>query len=236
MIIKNSLTLDLAHRGATPRMDAVQNDANSRIVEILLLENGAVWPIPENISTAVFFSKPDGTAGIYDVLPNGNTACGISGNTVTFILAPQMLTVPGLVRASVVLIRDSVQLATFPLDILVEAMPGADAQPSENYYRYTTFEELNNAIGDLNDLHTEDKSSLVAAVNEIVSKGGTGTVRSVNGIGPDEAGNVTLEITGGFSGSWNDLSDKPAIPDAVTDDHINSLIDAKLGVIENGAY
>ena len=26
------------------------------------------------------------------------------------------------------------------------------------------------------------------------------------------------------------------VPDAVTDEHINSLIDAKLGVIENGTY
>lgn len=69
-----------------------------------------------------------------------------------------------------------------------------------------------------------------------------------------------------FSGSYNDLTDKPTIPaalpnpnaltftgavtgtydgssaktinipSAVTDDHINSLIDAKLGVIENGSY
>lgn len=39
-----------------------------------------------------------------------------------------------------------------------------------------------------------------------------------------------------FSGSYNDLSDKPTIPDPVTDDHINSLIDTKLGVIENGSY
>ena len=69
-----------------------------------------------------------------------------------------------------------------------------------------------------------------------------------------------------FSGSYNDLTDKPTIPtalpnpnaitftgavtgsydgsaplsvnipSAVTDDHINSLIDTKLGVIENGSY
>lgn len=39
-----------------------------------------------------------------------------------------------------------------------------------------------------------------------------------------------------FTGSYNDLSDKPTIPSAVTDDHINSLIDTKLGVIENGTY
>lgn len=236
MIIKNTLTLDLARRHPTPRIDAVQNDANSRIVEISLMENGTEWQIPETAAPAVFFSKPDGTAGIYDVLPDGNRAIVISGNSLAFTLAPQMLTAPGLVRTSVVLIQDSVQLATFPLDILVEAMPGAGGETSEDYYRYTTFEEINNAIGDLANLRTEDKSSLVAAVNEILRKGGTGTVRSVNGIEPDEAGNVALEVPEGFSGSWNDLTDKPVIPEEVTDDHINSLIDAKLGVIENGAY
>ncbi len=39
-----------------------------------------------------------------------------------------------------------------------------------------------------------------------------------------------------FSGNYNDLTNKPTIPEAVTDAHINSLIDAKLGVIENGSY
>lgn len=34
------------------------------------------------------------------------------------------------------------------------------------------------------------------------------------------------------SGSYNDLDDKPTIPDAVTDAHINGLIDAKIGGIE----
>lgn len=40
------------------------------------------------------------------------------------------------------------------------------------------------------------------------------------------------EGKGLFSGSYNDLTDKPTIPPAVTDDHINSLIDAKLGDLE----
>ena len=35
-------------------------------------------------------------------------------------------------------------------------------------------------------------------------------------------------------GKW--VKEEVIIPDAVTDDHINSLIDAKLGVIENGTY
>lgn len=43
----------------------------------------------------------------------------------------------------------------------------------------------------------------------------------------------TGAVTGSYDGSAS-LSVK--IPSAVTDDHINSLIDTKLGVIENGAY
>ena len=44
-------------------------------------------------------------------------------------------------------------------------------------------------------------------------------VKSVNGSMPDQNGNVSI-----------------AVPETVTDAHINSLIDAKLGVIENGSY
>ena len=43
----------------------------------------------------------------------------------------------------------------------------------------------------------------------------------------------TGAVTGSYDGS-SPLSVK--IPSAVTDDHINSLIDTKLGVIENGSY
>lgn len=43
----------------------------------------------------------------------------------------------------------------------------------------------------------------------------------------------TGAVTGTYNGS-NPVSVK--IPSAVTDDHINSLIDTKLGVIENGSY
>lgn len=36
-----------------------------------------------------------------------------------------------------------------------------------------------------------------------------GAVKTVNGESPDESGNVELVIPEGFSGSWNDLTDKP---------------------------
>ena len=46
-----------------------------------------------------------------------------------------------------------------------------------------------------------------------------------------------LTFTGAVTGTYNGSAPLTVtIPSAVTDDHINSLIDAKLGVIENGAY
>ena len=46
-----------------------------------------------------------------------------------------------------------------------------------------------------------------------------------------------LTFTGAVSGSYDGSSAKTIeIPSGVTDDHINSLIDTKLGVIENGSY
>ena len=52
---------------------------------------------------------------------------------------------------------------------------------------------------------------------------------------------ILAELLGDISGNeWNamftTLAQKTDIPSAVTDDHINSMIDKKLGVIENGSY
>ena len=46
-----------------------------------------------------------------------------------------------------------------------------------------------------------------------------------------------LTFTGSVTGAYNGPAAVTVnIPSAVTDDHINSLIDTKLGVIENGSY
>lgn len=46
-----------------------------------------------------------------------------------------------------------------------------------------------------------------------------------------EAKESTWDAKSNFSGNYNDLTNKPTIPEAVTDAHINSLIDAKIGNI-----
>ena len=194
MIIKHKLKIDLVSQEVIPRLNAMHNDANSRVLEISLLESGTPWEIPTDVSAAVSYAKPDGTSGLYDTLPDGSTAYTISGNTVTIVLAPQVLTAPGLVRASIILIKNAVQLTTFPLSILVESIPGAGSEKSEDYYHYTTFDALNRAIGNLADLETENKGSLVAAINEITHGSGKGTVKTVNGLSPDENGNIEVVI------------------------------------------
>lgn len=46
-------------------------------------------------------------------------------------------------------------------------------------------------------------------------------------------GDTGIHVTTSEKNSWNSKADSSAIP---TDEHINSLIDAKLGAIENGSY
>lgn len=53
-------------------------------------------------------------------------------------------------------------------------------------------EETQEAIGDIANLDTEHKDNLVAAINELVQGGSSGTVKSVNNIEPDSEGNVAL--------------------------------------------
>lgn len=55
-----------------------------------------------------------------------------------------------------------------------------------------TIGEANQKIGNLSDLETEAKDNLVAAINEVLDGGGSGTVTSVNQVLPDEDGNVQL--------------------------------------------
>lgn len=61
--------------------------------------------------------------------------------------------------------------------------------------------------------HTLKIQSATTAVAKKIDKkflpDDIGSVKSVNGVEPDENGNIAVEIPEGFSGSWNDLIDKP---------------------------
>ena len=149
MKVIHKLSMDLARCGCRPIVGAVQGEANTRVLEVTLYNNGVAWEAPEGTTAAVAFAKPDGTRGLYDKLPDGAAATTVSGNTVEAILAPQALTCPGTVIASIVFSdTNGKTLATFPFRITVEANPAGDAGLSNDYWTKATMEEVVQAVLD----------------------------------------------------------------------------------------
>lgn len=187
MKITHSISLDFRRYKTPSQIDVVQDDTYSRYVTISLYDNEAEWPVPDGATIAVRFKKPDKTQGVYDTLPNGEVAYSIDGNVVTVGIAPQMLVAKGKVTASAVIYLGSVQLATFPFVLNVIENPAAGQSVSRDYYYLSTFAAVNEAIGDLNNLQTSTKESLVAAINELAQ----GTV--TEGVGCLESKNDTTD-------------------------------------------
>ena len=147
MTITGSLKIDLVDRVVLPPVHAVQCDANTRAVAVTLTAGGVAWEPPGEAQISVAFKKPDGKKGWYNELPDGSSACSVSGNVVTAILAPEVLTAAGKVDAVIVFQdKDLHQLATFGFVILVEPNPAAGREISNDYYNYSTMEAVNQAM------------------------------------------------------------------------------------------
>lgn len=175
MEVINKIKIDLLKPGVKPMINAMQADENSRVLEITLSANGSAWGIPDGVSFSMAYKKPDGTRGLYDTMPDGTSASSVDGNVVSIRLAPQVLTAPGTVTASVVISAGDQRISTFPIIVNVIQNPAVGAVGSEDYF-------YSSEIGNLDDLKTTDKTSLVAAINEIFSTGG----------GSNSGQNVTL--------------------------------------------
>lgn len=147
MLISTKVSFDLLKLSHPAVINAMQGDRNTRSIEAKLYSDGYPWTDTSGLTAAVAFKKPDGTSGIYDRLPNGSSAVTVSKDTITAILAPQMLTAPGKVNAAILLSDASQQnqISTFPFHVHVEANPAAEAAASDDYYNYTSWEELSNA-------------------------------------------------------------------------------------------
>lgn len=170
MEIIQKIKIDLLKPGVRPVVNVMQSDVNSRVIEIALYANSVAWEIPDGASFSVAYKKPDGTSGLYDTLPDGTSASFAKGNVLSIRLAPQMLTVPGDVASSVAIFSSDQKISTFPVVVNVVQNPAAGATESEDYYWISTLA----AIGNMDDLKTKEKSSLVAAINEIFSTGTAG--------------------------------------------------------------
>ena len=126
--------MDLNRCATTPVIHAVQDDRYSRNIELTLLSDGTAWQIPENIAVRIRYSKPDGKGGEYDTLPDGSCAYFINQHNLTVSLAPQVLTTPGAVRLSIILLLGQRQISTFSILVNVTEAVGSHHGASEDYY------------------------------------------------------------------------------------------------------
>lgn len=132
MTIIHKINMDLARCGVIPRIDAVQADKYSRVVELSLYSGGIEWIPPAETSIVVRYSRPDGKCGNYDTLPNDDIAGSIDGNTVSVKIAPQVLFTAGIAHVAVGLINGESEVNTFHLDIRIQKNPGgADLTPKD---------------------------------------------------------------------------------------------------------
>ena len=141
MQAQSQIRVDLSHSG-TQEVKAMQHDINTRVVDIQLFNADVPWQPPEGVTAAIGYEKPDHTRGLYDKLPDGTSAITLDGNVATVILAQQMLSAPGTVRACVVFNDAQLnQLSTFPFLVQVQVNPAVDAPQSENYCRLQWLED-----------------------------------------------------------------------------------------------
>ena len=136
MNVTTKIKMDMSMPDFCLKVNAVQGDAYSRSISLVLFNRVLPWIIPEDVSLAVRYAKPDGTKGYYDTLPDGTPAWSSRDNVLIVHLAPQMLTVAGQVKAQIELIQGTHMLSTFAVTVEVEANPAAGVTTSEDYINW----------------------------------------------------------------------------------------------------
>lgn len=191
MNVTHKLTIDLLTRGVANLVHAVRCDANTRAVAVTLTAGGVAWEPPANTAISVAFKKPDGKKGWYDKLPDRSPACSVSGNVVTAILAPEVLTAAGKVDAVIVFQdKDLNQLATFGFAILVEPNPAAGRGISNDYYSYSTMEAVSDAVEAMLDSLEETK----ADIGQLIVQAGDAVSRAEQAAGPAIVSQASGEV------------------------------------------
>ena len=141
MIVVTKISVDLQNPAFPAVVNAVQGDHNTRCLEVSVYSAGEAWNIPSDAVISMRYSKPDGTSGYYDTMPDGAMAAQSTKNVISMLLAPQMLTVPGSVIAQMELVQGSKILGTFPILVHVEYDPSVGVLESEDYVNWLQWME-----------------------------------------------------------------------------------------------
>ena len=166
MNVLANVTIDL-QRPVYTTVYATQGDRLTRKIVAQLTSEGVAWNVPVGTQVMIWYSKPDGTTGMYDTDENGDPAYTISGSSITFVIARQALAVSGNVAMQIRLYNaDEEILTTFAFVLTV--IPGINDADivSGDYYNLMTA-TLAQMAGEVNDFYAAMQagygSPLVAA-------------------------------------------------------------------------
>lgn len=120
MIIDHKVQIDLVRPGIAPKISVVQGDTYTRRLIIALFSDRIPWQVPENTVITVQYRKPDRSSGAYDTLADGTRAIFVSGNEISAVIAPQILTQSGDVSLMVTLRLGEHTLSTFEIRLWVQ--------------------------------------------------------------------------------------------------------------------
>lgn len=240
------------------RICGVQGDTLSRGVCFRMYQNNRAWIIPKGTRVAVWYVKEDRTGGMYDALPDGAQAWRAEGNALTVYLAPQMFTAAGEVRVQLELKCGEAVLRSFAFALEVSrCLPLAEG--SRDYFRrqydYLPMPE-SGEVGQflmVTEVNGSGKITMVDAADAPTVPGADGKsayqyAREAGYTGTEEEFGQMLANPAGLPQPESaapgryivvDAVDEDgrvtavrAIENPVTDEYINSLIDAKLADIE----
>lgn len=134
--ITNKISVDLMNPLEPAVIHAVQGEVNARNVEISVFCDGVPWTIPDGVYLMMRYGGVLHPGGSYDTLLNGACAYSYEGNTITFVLAPQMMASAGAVLAQVEMRQNDQTLVTFPFKVVVAMNPAVGSPEAEAYINW----------------------------------------------------------------------------------------------------
>lgn len=139
MLIQHNIKTDLVRKGCDPIISIMQGDISTHQIVCTILKDRKKWLPPSGTTILVRYSNSYGTGCTYDTLPDGEPAWEIHGNTVSVILAPQVLALPGSVTVVVSFLSGAQVLSVFKVLVMVEGNAFTDTSIQGNCTNITGF-------------------------------------------------------------------------------------------------
>lgn len=157
------ITLDLNSNTAPPIIYTKQGDADTRVLEIHLMEDGNEYQPPADAFAVFRMRKPDGTtigAGVDDT-----TITSVNNNVITVRLSEQALAAAGRGLADILLYNGDQYLSTASFILVIQPAPVAVMRGVVSSNEYSIFEDLLSSLGDTLPAVQSAAAEAVAASN-----------------------------------------------------------------------